>query len=116
MSYTISLYYNVLISWCLFYLGASLTNKLPYSDCDNEWNTIGVCIFCYFVFFSHFFNFLVLACQSFLNTQNCRDQLNVSEPIYFDGNCYGSRLDMNHSVNETFEATTKISSTEEYFT
>ncbi|CAF3356174.1 unnamed protein product [Rotaria sp. Silwood2] len=35
----VSLYYNVIIAWCLFYLFASMQRKLPWSDCGNWWNT-----------------------------------------------------------------------------
>jgi len=35
----VSLYYNVIISWCLYFLFASMTDKLPWEDCGNAWNT-----------------------------------------------------------------------------
>ncbi|CAF1274399.1 unnamed protein product [Rotaria sordida] len=35
----VSLYYNVIIAWCLFYLFASMQRRLPWSDCGNWWNT-----------------------------------------------------------------------------
>ena len=32
-------YYNTIIAWVLFYLVNSFYPKLPWSTCDNEWNT-----------------------------------------------------------------------------
>ncbi|VEL33843.1 unnamed protein product [Protopolystoma xenopodis] len=32
-------YYNVIIAWILFYLFASLTNQLPWTHCNEWWNT-----------------------------------------------------------------------------
>lgn len=33
-------FYNVILSWALYFFCASFTTKLPFSSCDNEWNTI----------------------------------------------------------------------------
>ena len=35
----VALYYNVIIAWSLYYFFASMTNQLPWTDCDNWWNT-----------------------------------------------------------------------------
>ena len=35
----ISIYYNIIIAWTLHYLFASFTSELPWSHCNNYWNT-----------------------------------------------------------------------------
>ena len=40
----VNTYYNVLIAYSLFYLFASITSELPWSHCDNKWNTKEYCI------------------------------------------------------------------------
>ena len=37
----ISVYYNVVISWCLYYIGHSFYKTLPWATCGNPWNTPG---------------------------------------------------------------------------
>lgn len=32
-------YYIIIMAWSLYYMFMSFTSKLPYSHCDNEWNT-----------------------------------------------------------------------------
>ena len=36
-----SVYYNLIIAWCMFYFFASFQYPLPWSSCDNSWNTAG---------------------------------------------------------------------------
>jgi hypothetical protein len=38
-SFFVTIYYNIIIAWCLFYLFASFRKKLQWSDCGNWWNT-----------------------------------------------------------------------------
>jgi SNF family Na+-dependent transporter len=38
ISFMVSLYYNVIISWCFFYLWHCFAKVLPWSTCNNAWN------------------------------------------------------------------------------
>lgn len=35
----IVLYFNIIMAWCLYYLAASMLTVIPWSTCNNTWNT-----------------------------------------------------------------------------
>ncbi|VDK80585.1 unnamed protein product [Dibothriocephalus latus] len=37
--FCLNCYYNVILAWIIFYLFASVTSSLPWTTCDNWWNT-----------------------------------------------------------------------------
>jgi solute carrier family 6 dopamine transporter-like protein 3 len=39
IAFYVDFYYNVIIAWALRYLFASFTSLLPWTTCDNAWNT-----------------------------------------------------------------------------
>ncbi|KAG2465256.1 SC6A3 protein, partial [Polypterus senegalus] len=40
ISLYVGFYYNVIISWALFYLFSSFTGNLPWEHCNNTWNSL----------------------------------------------------------------------------
>lgn len=43
ISFVYSTYYNVLMSWALYYLFNSFGETLPWKSCNNTWNAVGNC-------------------------------------------------------------------------
>uniref|UniRef100_A0A8C1GMU6 Si:ch211-225b11.1 n=1 Tax=Cyprinus carpio TaxID=7962 RepID=A0A8C1GMU6_CYPCA len=43
ISYVLCTYYNVLMTWALYYLLHSFSPSLPWQSCNNTWNAVGNC-------------------------------------------------------------------------
>lgn len=41
ISFLVSVYYNTIIAWVLYYLFESFRGDVPWRDCNNEWNSLG---------------------------------------------------------------------------
>ena len=39
VSFLCTVYYNVIIAWCLYYLSQSLRSEVPWKRCGNSWNS-----------------------------------------------------------------------------
>lgn len=39
IAFYVDFYYNVIIAWALYYLVASFLSELPWTHCNNSWNT-----------------------------------------------------------------------------
>ena len=39
VSFLVSVYYNIIIAWCLYYLFLSFAKDVPWKTCGNWWNT-----------------------------------------------------------------------------
>lgn len=45
INYHLNVYYAVILAWSLRYFVASMSSALPWSTCDNEWNTENCFVF-----------------------------------------------------------------------
>lgn len=39
IAFYVDFYYNVIIAWALYFFFASFTTELPWTRCNNPWNT-----------------------------------------------------------------------------
>ena len=40
VSLLVSIYYNMIIAWCLLYMFESFRKDVPWRSCSNDWNTL----------------------------------------------------------------------------
>lgn len=43
ISFVFSTYHNVVLCWALFYMFNSFGATLPWTSCNNTWNSVGNC-------------------------------------------------------------------------
>lgn len=43
VSLIVCIYYNVIMSYTLHYMGASLASEVPWAKCDPEWANMDTC-------------------------------------------------------------------------
>ncbi|XP_064625703.1 sodium- and chloride-dependent glycine transporter 1-like [Lineus longissimus] len=87
-----SVYYNIIITWVIYFLGMSFQWPLPWSKCDNDWNTKN-CV----ERGRHASNYSIL-----INSTN----LDTTTPVLFVQNFTG---------NSTANETQKMTSAEEFW-
>ena len=80
----LNIYYIIILGWALFYMFASFTSKLPWSHCNNTWNT-----------------------------PQCVD-LTGAGPGSLIGNFNSSGIEMNNTFGENSTAYSPVSSSQEY--
>ncbi|CAK9297661.1 unnamed protein product [Gordionus sp. m RMFG-2023] len=89
VSLLVSIYYNMILAWTLFYLANSFTAVLPWSHCDNWWNTAN--------------------CFDAFKARECSSK----HMIYLKGHCFN--VSHNQSDVDLYEFGRKDSPAEEYF-
>ncbi|KAG4070471.1 hypothetical protein HA402_005703 [Bradysia odoriphaga] len=92
VSAIVSMYYNVIISWTIHYMFASVTSELPWYDCDPEWSTEN--------------------CYSLHDAESCEHE----NKTFFHRRCYNStELIENNLTAAVLLAVKKAPPAEEYF-
>ncbi|KAL4227005.1 sodium neurotransmitter symporter (SNF) [Mactra antiquata] len=94
-SFITSGYYCMIIAWCVFYFFASFTSELPWSTCDQHWNTED--------------------CSHRLPDVQCTD---INETRYSNGTCYNDASFTglwNYSLYQNITGRQRVAPTKEYW-
>ncbi|CAD5120424.1 DgyrCDS8991 [Dimorphilus gyrociliatus] len=87
VSLFISIYYNMIIAWTLFYLGSSFSSDVPWRHCENDWNT-GEC-----------------GVHKFLMLKNCTE---ILKGLFYNNTCL-TRDEIGNSQFEIMSNWTNVS-------
>lgn len=64
VSYIVSIYYNTIISWCLYYFAISFRSELLWAKCPNETSASKECNVSLFYFLNmSYFNCVFFVCK-----------------------------------------------------
>jgi solute carrier family 6 amino acid transporter-like protein 5/7/9/14 len=94
ISALVCVYYNIIITWTVYYLFKSFSRVLPWSTCDNWWNTEN-CVDSY-----HRGNTTTNTTDNIINATNYMTEYNAT--------MYNNTFDFNSTIK-------KHSSSEEYW-
>uniref|UniRef100_A0A8W8MSH7 Transporter n=1 Tax=Magallana gigas TaxID=29159 RepID=A0A8W8MSH7_MAGGI len=88
----VSLYYTVIIAWCIMYFFASITGELPWTKCDTEWATEN--------------------CYSFKEADLCHQ---VSGQVYYKTVCYDATVSFERNLSLLTRNVTRHPSAKDFF-
>ncbi|XP_056016851.1 sodium-dependent proline transporter-like [Ostrea edulis] len=91
--FVITFYYNIINSWTLFYMGSSFFSPVPWTRCDEEWNTP--------------------ACINDIPKTTSNSTMNVSDSI--TQSPFGSNYSINSTPVDILNGTSVVRTSEEQF-
>ena len=98
MTGIVAIYYNVILSWAIYYFAMSFASELPWSTCNNDWNTDN----CYLRIMS--------------NTSSVENQTNLLSQSYYSLNNTDTPLvNITMTSNVVSNTTTRRTPTEEFW-
>lgn len=62
VSFLVMLYYNIVIAYSSFYMFSGMAKVLPWSTCNNDWNTLGTRAACIITEACFEFSSLIIGC------------------------------------------------------